>query len=346
MEKKDSWKDNKAIIVFIVALVSFLLLEQTTRFFLFGFRSFNYFRMNSVHYIGVSGLIKPSPFPGVIYELKPNLNTYFKMARFKTNSQGLRDKEYTIEKPQDTFRVVVLGDSFTMPSGVDIEDAFHTILEDRLNAESSGISYEFINFGVGGYDPKQYLATLKYKAIKYDPDLILFCLSKPFEYFLHEKHFKQRYEVKPRTYPFFKSFFVELANRTKIVSYFKNKFTEVDEKSKSEKIRDAKYRSREKTEDIFSELQAIGKKRNIPICIVILQQYYDQQKEVRELKELAVKYELYVTDTSAPFKGARQPAFYIYKLDSHPNAEAHKLFAKVIDNYLKQQHLLGNYDNL
>ncbi len=48
--------------------------------------------------MGVSGLIKPSSYTKIIFELKPNLNTYFKMARFMTNSCGLRDKEYLVDK--------------------------------------------------------------------------------------------------------------------------------------------------------------------------------------------------------------------------------------------------------
>ncbi|MFH1799245.1 MAG: hypothetical protein ABH891_00160 [Candidatus Omnitrophota bacterium] len=80
--------------------------------------------MDTVHDISRSGLFQAGD-SGINRELKPNLNRYFKMARFRTNSAGLRDKEYPIRKAPGTFRVAVLGDSFTMPAGVEIEDAFH-----------------------------------------------------------------------------------------------------------------------------------------------------------------------------------------------------------------------------
>lgn len=37
--------------------------------------------------------------------------------RIAINSKGLRDKEYSYEKPASAFRVVVLGDSFVFGSG-------------------------------------------------------------------------------------------------------------------------------------------------------------------------------------------------------------------------------------
>ena len=132
--------------VIILVIIIFFILELATRLYLFGFNAFDYNKMNSMNYIGLSGLIKPSPYPEIIYELKPNLSTYYMMYKFTTNSEGLRDKEYTIQKSQNTFRVVVMGDSFTMPEGMDINDAYHKILENRLNKETSNISYEFINY--------------------------------------------------------------------------------------------------------------------------------------------------------------------------------------------------------
>ena len=82
----------------------------------------------------------------------------FKLAPFRTSSQGFTIGSTPWAKPPGTHRAVVVGDSFTMPSGVALEDAFHTVAENHLNAQDDGTSYEVINFGVAGYDPSQYLA--------------------------------------------------------------------------------------------------------------------------------------------------------------------------------------------
>ncbi len=127
--------------------------------------------------MGYTGYLQKSDYPDVVYEFKPKIDSYFKLADFKTNSQGFRDKEYSLEKPEKTFRVAVIGGSFTVPAGVEIDEAFHSLLEERFKKENPGSNYEFINFGVSGYRINNKMATLKHKALKYNPDLILFILD-------------------------------------------------------------------------------------------------------------------------------------------------------------------------
>jgi len=87
------------IVIFILIIVFSLILEQTIRFYLFGNDSFSYYKMKSVGSMGYTGYLKKSDMPEVVYEFKPGLDSYFKLAGFKTNSQGLRDKEYSLETP-------------------------------------------------------------------------------------------------------------------------------------------------------------------------------------------------------------------------------------------------------
>ena len=79
---------NSFLLIFST-MFSLLVLEQTYRAYLFGGASFSIDRMNSIHGLGISGLIKPSNNSEIIYELKPNLDTYFKLTKFNTNSNGL-----------------------------------------------------------------------------------------------------------------------------------------------------------------------------------------------------------------------------------------------------------------
>lgn len=91
------------------------------------------------------------------------------------NSDGLRDKEYAIAKPKNTFRIAVLGDSFTLASQVAGESNYTSVLEKTLGKcqQFEGKNIEVLNFGVDGYGTAQQLITLREKVGKYNPDLVI-----------------------------------------------------------------------------------------------------------------------------------------------------------------------------
>ena len=72
-------------------------------------------------------------------ELVPGFEGRFKGAPFRTNRWGMRDREYTREKPPGTFRIAVLGSSVTMGSGVGDGETFESLAERALN-ERGGFS--------------------------------------------------------------------------------------------------------------------------------------------------------------------------------------------------------------
>ena len=90
----------------------------------------------------------------------------------RTNSKGIRaDKEIPYDKSKDTKRIVVLGDSFGMGYGVNLEDTFTSQMENHLKA--SGINCEVVNLSSSGHGNAEELITLQNEGIKYDPDIIL-----------------------------------------------------------------------------------------------------------------------------------------------------------------------------
>ena len=71
-----------------------------------------------------------------------------------TNSQGFRvssqHEEYTVKKPDDTYRILLLGPSFAFGWGVDFEDTFSVQLGRILTQGgfASGRKVEVLNHGV------------------------------------------------------------------------------------------------------------------------------------------------------------------------------------------------------
>jgi hypothetical protein len=106
--------------------------------------------------------------PDVGHVLRPNIDR----PDVKTNSYGFRDREYSPTKPNNSFRIVGLGDSFTFgsvyPDGIYLE-----VLERLFEERNSAIPVEVINTGVPNYNTIQELKHFKKFGAKFDPDLII-----------------------------------------------------------------------------------------------------------------------------------------------------------------------------
>ncbi|MDL1892454.1 SGNH/GDSL hydrolase family protein [Sphingobacteriales bacterium CHB3] len=93
---------------------------------------------------------------------------------FNTNSLGLRDREFTVSKPPNTFRILMLGDSFTVGEGVNHAETFSKLLEAALNANApSERRIEVINAGVGSYSPLLEFLYLRHNGLQLQPDLVV-----------------------------------------------------------------------------------------------------------------------------------------------------------------------------
>lgn len=87
------------------------------------------------------------------------------------NSEGFRDREHSVAKPDGVRRVALVGDSVVESLQVPFESSITPMIEKGL--ERSGIRSEVLNFGVSGTGTaREYLAVREY-ALKYRPDLVL-----------------------------------------------------------------------------------------------------------------------------------------------------------------------------
>lgn len=318
------------------AAVLAALLELTARLFLFGAAGLDPRRVDSVQALYGTGLLRPSELPELGFEFEAHASGWFKLASLRTNSRGLRDREYELEKPAGVFRVAVVGSSFALPAGVEIEDAFHSVLEERLTRESSGRRYEFINFAVGAYNALQTLAMLELRALAYDPDLVLFCitdlaapgLTAPWNTPLHFRG------IPPRTHPFFHSFFVKLAKLR----------LGIEDPSPPPLVTPDRVAARRlRSPSILERLGELGRTSGVPLVAVRLR--FDPagsppaglQLE-RRLREQG----LFVVDTLPAFAGTRPSDFWIYELDPHPDRRAQAIFADVLASFLRANDLLGD----
>jgi hypothetical protein len=91
------------------------------------------------------------------------------------NRWGMRGPDLPLAKPAGTFRIAVLGDSFTEAHDIAADRTFCAVLERELTARHAfgGKRVEVLNFGVIGYGTAQELLMLQHRAWQTDPDLVL-----------------------------------------------------------------------------------------------------------------------------------------------------------------------------
>lgn len=93
--------------------------------------------------------------------------------QIEINSKGLRDREYSYEKNDKTFRILLLSDSFGAAFQVPLKDTFHSILEDKINSGDGEYNVEVINGSYPGWGTGKELEFYKYEGQKYSPDLVI-----------------------------------------------------------------------------------------------------------------------------------------------------------------------------
>ena len=111
-------------------------------------------------------------------KLKPGRSGWYRKegeAFLEINSLGYRDREHDLTPPPNTFRIAVLGDSFTEARQMPVEETYWHRLGEALATcpALGGKDVEVLNFGIGGYSTTQSLLTYEMDARRFQPDLVL-----------------------------------------------------------------------------------------------------------------------------------------------------------------------------
>ncbi|MGH0028205.1 MAG: SGNH/GDSL hydrolase family protein [Myxococcota bacterium] len=110
-----------------------------------------------------------------LYDLRrPNARGVFKGVLHRTNSRGVRGPEFTPEPAPGVFRMVVLGDSYTMGQGVPEEQAYPVVAARLLEQRGPPRRVEAVNLGVSGLAIRHSVKRLRKVGLGYRPHLVVY----------------------------------------------------------------------------------------------------------------------------------------------------------------------------
>ncbi|MCB0707731.1 MAG: hypothetical protein KDC34_20590, partial [Saprospiraceae bacterium] len=261
-----------------------------------------------------------------LYDLKPSTKSILKEATITTNSQGLRDKEYTTEIPEGTVRFGILGGSYVVGSGVNDNEVFETVCENKLNKEMPfNKKYELLNFAVPAYHLLHNVYQFSENIPNYDLDgLILIshgvdvarmrdCLYR---------NISSGFDI-----PF--DFLQEIENQENLKRNDRSESDYVFQIEKAKKMVDACYRFiAEKSRE----------KGMLPILVFWPRTILDEVEDHKDfLLETARKYNYVILDLESAYDGVDPKEIQLASWDKHPNKLGHylvamKLYEKLTSN--------------
>ncbi len=132
-------------------------------------------------------LIAPSDDKHLGYDLVPGAHyvaeypevpgaSPHKLVEYEVNADGFRDEElFAKPKPSGTFRIAIVGDSFTMGVGVPSSATFAKVMEKKLAEFLPTRKIEVMNCGVYGFNTQQEVALIQDRVLAYEPDWVFIC---------------------------------------------------------------------------------------------------------------------------------------------------------------------------
>ena len=263
---------------------------------------------------------------------RPNRQAFLMGVQFDTNSKGLRDREFSYEKPPGRLRIMMLGDSFTVGWGAKFDETFPKRIE-RMYADR-GIQAEAINTGVGNYNTIQEVEYYLREGYKYNPDIVVLNFT-----------FNDAEPVPVSSPPptilriCYSCIFVE----GRIDSVLRELFVKKDwadyylglygDDGQAKGWLDAKA--------YIAKLAAFTKAHGTKLLIASMPelhdvQHYRLQRITDLLHEAADENDVPFVDLLPYVQGVPSPELWVTPPDPHPNGLAHKLFAEGIFDALEK----------
>jgi hypothetical protein len=301
----------------------------------------------------------------------PNIDVHHTTADYRinvrTNSMGIRDdREFQLAKPDNTFRVVGLGDSFTFGYGVEKEETYLALAEKTLR--EMGMNVEIINLAVSGFGTAEQIIMLEKVGLGFDPDMVtvgfyvndiadnvrsmLYVLDQNRKPRRHQESYLPAVKVREFLYSF--AIYRYLAEhshalyfvRRAVADFLQKRLKERNEK----KLGDAETptsQSHAQTQPsrgpaqlaaaLLDQLKRVVTQRGKTICIIDIPEKTNRSHLPREFFQGVTEEE--VIDLRPSFeKAMKTRLIYWQKSDGHWTPEGHKIAAKLLVEKIAERY--------
>lgn len=264
------------------------------------------------------------------------------------NSLGYRNADFPSRKPDDEFRILMVGDSFTYGDFVDNDETLPAQLESALLSNCGG--FRVINAGVGGTTIVTH-AIMSQRALPLEPDLVILVFSEndiddladPLWHSLAKNRQRKSHPPLSIVYPIIRNsalwnFSQEL--RAKLHASAKavvpTGTAGNNNHSKPKKLRQEYIKA-------LVELHEFLKAKGIPFVFVVYPTYMtasnDDQRELFQwIVQTAMNKDITTISLLPPLQdSAPVIESYLLPYDGHPSARGHTLAAGHLADQLQQK---------
>jgi len=264
---------------------------------------------------------------------------------FSAQSRNTRDYKYSVEKPKDTYRIVVVGDSFTFGYGNQFDDSFPKRLERILNLNAQTPKVEVINLGNPGNAIQHNAISVKKALSLLSPNLVILevTLNDPelTPYGKDGKRVKLRNGQTP----------TGLAAYSKIIQFVQTRL----ENSRSHKqyleYFLSLFKNKDSLENFETGMRQISqacKAANVPLVSVVfpllsypLDESYPFKEPHLVVHKVLESNSIPYTDLLSTYRGIPSIRLTADPVrDPHPNEIAHRIAANELYAWLKKRKLL------
>jgi hypothetical protein len=308
------------------------------------------------------GVLMGEYVPGAIYKCiyATNPRGYFDPDNgvvMTINAWGMRAgiKPVPLKKGPDTYRILMLGDSFTFGIGVRDHETFSEVLHKRLNdASTDGTRYEVLNAGVQGYNTRDEVLAFEHQWMQLDPDLVLitFYLNDAYadSTILNNGealgiYLKNTGRVARVSYAWDMIQHKRQARKVteEVERYYKGQFfSKASQVLESPGVGGVDWTV---SKAALLRAQTLCRERNIDLGLAIFPELFhlDDSYPFTDIHALVARTcranGIPVIDLFDTFRGQDESALWAHPSDHHPNEVAHRMAAEAFDDFIRAEFL-------